>query len=39
LNTKYDFLEAFQKTFQFAALLAFSAAGLLAISPRRIGDT
>ena len=39
LNTKSDFLEAFQKTFQFAALLAFSAAGLLAISPRRIGDT
>jgi len=37
LNTKYAFLEGFQKTFQFAALLAFAAAGLLALSPRRIG--
>jgi len=38
LNTKYDFVEAFQKSFQFAALMAFAAAGLLAISMRRIGD-
>ncbi len=38
LNMKYGFLEGFQKTFQLAALLAFAAAGLLAFSPRRIGD-
>jgi MFS family permease len=30
LNMKYGFLEGFQKTFQFAALLAFAAAGSLA---------
>jgi MFS family permease len=39
LNEKQGFLESFQKTFQFAALLAFGAAGLLAISPRRIGES
>src|SRR5215475_10072829 len=38
LNMKYGFLEGFQKTFQLAALLAFAAAGLLAFSPRKIGD-
>jgi len=38
LNTKYGFLEGFQKTFQLAALLAFAAATLLALSPRRIAD-
>jgi len=38
LNMTYGFLEGFQKTFQLAALLAFAAAGLLALSPRRIGD-
>jgi MFS family permease len=31
LNTKYGFLEGFQKTFQFAALLAFAAAGSSAL--------
>ena len=38
LNVKYGFLGGFQRTFQLAALLAFAAAGLLALSPRRIGD-
>jgi MFS family permease len=38
LNMKYGFHEGFQKTFQLAALLAFTAAGLLAFSPRRIGS-
>jgi len=38
LNATYDFLEGFQKTFQFAALLAFVAAGLAAFSSRRVGD-
>jgi MFS family permease len=37
LNSQYGFLEGFQRTFQFAALLAFVAAGLTALSPRRIG--
>ena len=37
LNAKYGFLEGFQRTFQFAAVLAFVAAGLAAFSPRRIG--
>ncbi len=36
LNVKHGFLEAFQQTFQLAALLAFAAAGLLAVSPRRM---
>jgi hypothetical protein len=31
LNTKYGFLEGFQKTCQFAALLAFAAAGSSAL--------
>jgi MFS family permease len=38
LNATYGFLDGFQKTFQFAAVLAFVAAGLAALSPRRIGD-
>jgi len=38
LNARYGFLEGFQKTFQFAALLAFVAAGSSAFSPRRTGD-
>ncbi|MBN8989922.1 MAG: MFS transporter [Rhizobiales bacterium] len=36
LQAKQGFLEAFQRTFQLAALLAFVAAGLLALSPRKI---
>jgi MFS family permease len=38
LNIQYGFLAGFQKTFQLAALLAFFAAGLLAVSRRRIAD-
>jgi hypothetical protein len=38
LNIQYGFLAGFQKTFQLAALLAFFAAGLLAVLRRRIGD-
>src|SRR5581483_10629528 len=38
LNAKYGFLGGFQKTFQFAALLAFVAAGSAAFSPRRTRD-
>jgi MFS family permease len=38
LNARYGFLEGFQKTFQFAALLAFVAAGSSACSLRKIGD-
>lgn len=38
LNVKYGFLGGFQRTFQLAALLAFAAAGLLALSPRRFVD-
>lgn len=34
LNRNYGFLDAFQRTFQLAALLAFAAAGLLALSRR-----
>ncbi|HKU07129.1 MAG TPA: MFS transporter [Bradyrhizobium sp.] len=34
LNTNQGFLEAFQRTFQLAALLAFAAAALLAVAPR-----
>jgi MFS family permease len=34
LNTTYGFVEGFQKTFQLAAVLAFAAAGLIALSPR-----
>jgi len=39
LNLKYGFLEGFQKTFQLAALMAFAAAGLLAFSRHRIGES
>ena len=35
LNTSHGFVEAFQRTFQIAALLAFAAAGMLAASSRR----
>jgi MFS family permease len=38
LNMKFGFLEAFQKTFQLAALLAFAAAGASAFAPRRTDD-
>jgi MFS family permease len=38
LNASYGFFEGFQKTFQLAAVLAFAAAALLALSPRRIGE-
>ncbi len=38
LNIQYGFLAGFQKTLHLAALLAFFAAGLLAVSRRRIGD-
>jgi MFS family permease len=34
LDTQYGFLEGFQTTFRFAALLAFAAAAALALSPR-----
>jgi hypothetical protein len=37
LQTRSGFFEAFQQTFQLAALLAFAAAGLLMLSPRKIG--
>jgi MFS family permease len=36
LNTKFGFLDAFQRTFQLAALLAFAAAAASAFAPRRI---
>lgn len=36
LQTKHGFFEAFQQTFRVAALLAFVAAGLLMLSPRKI---
>jgi dipeptide/tripeptide permease len=39
LNMKYGFLEGFQKTFQLAALLAFVAAALSALSSRRSATT
>ena len=38
LNSRYGFLEGFQRTFQFAAVLAFVAAGLVASSTRKIRD-
>jgi MFS family permease len=38
LQSKQDFFEAFHQTFQLAALLAFVSAGLLAVSPRKIGQ-
>lgn len=37
LQAKHAFFEAFQQTFQLAAVLAFVAAGLLMLAPRRIG--
>jgi MFS family permease len=37
LNTQYGFVAGFQKTFQFAAVLAFAAAALIACLPRGIG--
>jgi len=39
LQTKHGFFDAFQQTFQLAALLAFVAAGMLMISPRKIGTS
>jgi MFS family permease len=36
LNAQYGFLGGFQKTFQFAAVLAFVAAGSAALAPRRV---
>jgi MFS family permease len=39
LNMEYGFVAGFRKTFQLAALLAFAAAGLLAISARSIAHT
>jgi len=38
LNMNHGFPEAFHQTFQLAALLAFAAAGLLAVSPRKTVD-
>jgi MFS family permease len=35
LNVDHGFLESFHQTFQLAALLAFVAAGILAVSPRK----
>jgi MFS family permease len=37
LQVKHGFFEAFHQTFQFAAVLAFASAGLLALLPRKIG--
>ena len=39
LQQHHSFLEAFQRTFQLAALLAFAAAALLAFSPRKTGTS
>jgi len=39
LSEAYGFLDAFQKTFQLAALLAFAAAALLALSRLRTGGS
>ncbi|QWG16870.1 MFS transporter [Bradyrhizobium sediminis] len=38
LQSEHEFFEAFHQTFQLAALLAFISAGLLAVSPRTIGQ-
>jgi hypothetical protein len=38
LQTKHGFFAAFHQTFQLAALLAFVAAGLLALSSRKLGE-
>lgn len=37
LQSSHGFFDAFHQTFQLAALLAFASAGLLALSPRKIG--
>ena len=37
LQAQHDFFDAFQRTFQLAAVLAFASAGLLALSPRKAG--
>jgi hypothetical protein len=37
LQSKNGFFEAFHQTFQLAALLTLASAGLLALSPRKIG--
>lgn len=37
LQSRQDFFEAFHQTFRLAAMLAFVSAGLLALSPRKIG--
>jgi MFS family permease len=37
LQAAHGFFEAFQQTFQLAAVLAFVAAGLLMLAPRKIG--
>lgn len=39
LQTKHGFFDAFQQSFQLAAVLAFVAAGLLALMPRKIGKS
>jgi MFS family permease len=38
LQATHGFFEAFQQTFQLAAVLAFVAAGLLMLAPRKIGE-
>jgi len=37
LQATHGFFAAFQQTFQLAAVLAFVAAGLLMLAPRKIG--
>lgn len=39
LHAQHGFFDAFHRTFQLAALLAFACAGLLALSSRRIGKS
>jgi hypothetical protein len=39
LQTTHGFFEAFQQTFQLAAVLAFVAAGRLMLSARKIGKS
>ncbi|MDO8400135.1 MAG: MFS transporter [Bradyrhizobium sp.] len=38
LQAQHDFFDAFQRTFQLAAVLAFASAGLLALSSRKTGQ-
>ncbi len=38
LQVQHDFFDAFQRTFQLAALLAFASTGLLALSSRKTGQ-